>query len=113
MTRLAAFALLLTAGGLLAGCTFEHRIDGGSPLHTDNGALEAHREAVEAAGTRLVTEPLVDGPMPAPAATVPTPRLGTVAQGEAAAPNSGAMATPPTPTTSGAATPAGTTPAAQ
>ncbi len=113
MTRLAAFALLLTAGGLLAGCTFENRTDGGSPRHTDNGALEAHREAVESAGTRMIAEPLGDGAALAPASPVPTPRLGTVAQGEAAAPNSGAMATPPAPTTSGAATPAGTTTEAQ
>ena len=95
MIRLAAFALLLTAGGTLAGCTFERRTDGGSPRHTDNGALEEHREAVEAAGTQIVAQPLTDGAAPAPSAPVPTPRLGTVAQGEGATPTAGVMAAPP------------------
>ncbi len=104
--RLAALALLLP----FAGCTFEGRTDGGSPRHTDNGGAEAHRMAVEdAAAADIVVEPLGGAPA-ASTAPVPTPRLGTAAQGEAAVPNSGALATPAAPATMGGATPAGTTP---
>lgn len=109
MTRLALATLALVLP--LAGCAFDGRTDGGSPRHTDNGALAAHRQAVDDAMTPEVVEPL-DGAAGAggsAGAPVPTPRLGTVAQGEAAAPNSGALATPPVPTTDGGRAPAGTT----
>ena len=104
--RLAALALLS-----LAGCMVDGRTDGGSPRHDDNGAAAAHRDAVESAVTPdLAVEPLDGAPAAATGAPVPTPRLGTAAQGETAAPNSGALATPAAPTTMGGATPAGTTP---
>jgi hypothetical protein len=112
MPRPALAALALAGSALLplAGCTFEHRTDGGSPLHTDNGAVAAHRQSVEEALTPEVVEPL-DGAVATTGggAPVPTPRLGTAAQGEAAAPNSGALATPPAQTTTGGRAPAGTT----
>ncbi|HEX8297536.1 MAG TPA: hypothetical protein VF594_00130 [Rubricoccaceae bacterium] len=109
MHRLAPLVLLAT----LAGCTFEGRTDGGSPLHTDNGAEAAHRDAVDASSRRDVVEPLggtagassagADNAGTAlsggTAAPVPTPRLGTVAQGdatpEAGGMNAGPIQTPP------------------
>ena len=98
MLRPLPLALLATlAGGLLAsGCTFEGRTDGGSPRHTDNGALEAHREAVADANDQPVTEPLTDAPATS-ATPVPTPRMGTVSDGPAPA-EPGAMAPPDAPT---------------
>lgn len=104
MLRSAFFCLALLS---LSSCRFEDRIDGGSPNHTDNGALEAHREAVEAAVSPEVVEPLGEAPAYS-AAPVPTPQMGTAAQGEGAAPNSGALATPPVPVPGGGQTPAGT-----
>ena len=93
MLRLLPLALLVA---LAAGCTFEGRTDGGSARHTDNGALEAHRDAVAAASEQVVTEPL--GGAPAASATpVPTPRMGTVSDGPAPA-EPGAMASPAAPT---------------
>ncbi len=97
MLRPLPLALLATlAAGSLAGCTFDGRTDGGSPLHNDNGALEAHRDAVADANDQMVTEPLSDAPVPS-ASPVPMPRMGTASSGPApAAP--GAMASPAAPT---------------
>ena len=80
MTRsaLAVLALLL-----VSGCTWEGRPDGGSARHTDNGALEAHREAVAEQTAPEVVEPLGEA---APATPVPTPSMGTVSQSAAGAP---------------------------
>ena len=106
-------ALLCFALLSLSACLFEDRVDGGSPTHSDNGALEAHREAVEAAINPEVIEPLGDAPAYS-AAPVPTPQPGTAYQNENApqqensAANSGALATPPVPVPGGGQTPAGT-----
>ena len=109
MLRLAPLVLVVA----LSGCTFEHRTDGASPIHMENGAQAAHRDAVDNAGRRDVVEPLgstsgassfgaenagsaLSGSATAP---VPTPRLGTVAQGdatpEAGGMNAGPIQTPP------------------
>ncbi len=93
MRRLLPLALLVT---LAVGCTVEGRTDGGSPRHADNGALEAHRDAVADADNQMVTEPLTDAPA-ASATPVPTPRMGTVSTGPAPA-EPGAMASPAAPT---------------
>lgn len=93
MLRLASLVLVAA----LSGCTLEHRIDGGSPIHADNGAQAAHRDAVDGAARRDLVEPLSSEPgassfgaanagtalSGAAGAPVPTPRLGTVAQGNA------------------------------
>lgn len=110
MLRSALVCLALLS---LSACTFEGRTDGGDPLHTDNGALEAHREAVSAAVNPEIIEPLGDAPA-YNAAPVPTPQSGTAYQNENApqpensAANSGALATPPVPVPGGGQTPAGT-----
>ena len=96
MLRLAPLVL----AAALSGCTLEHRTDGGSPIHADNGAQAAPRDAVDGAARRDLVEPLSSEPgassfgaanagtAPSGAsagagAPVPTPRLGTVAQGNA------------------------------
>ncbi|HEX9951740.1 MAG TPA: hypothetical protein VGB53_08230 [Rubricoccaceae bacterium] len=109
MLRLAPLVL----AAALSGCMFEHRPDGGSPIHDDNGARAAHRDAVDNADRRDLVEPLgstsgassfgaanagtaLSGGASAP---VPTPRLGTVAEGDATPEtggmNAGPIQTPP------------------
>lgn len=138
LSAMPRFVLIALAGLLpFAGCTFEGRTDGGSPRHDDNGALQAHRQAVADAVTPEVVEPLDSGPAAPSAAPVPTPRMdtandagGITREAGSAAPGtagsavgggagdqqravvggrSGALATPPVPVPGGGQAPAGST----